>query len=155
MRVISVKLFNLLLILRSGFSGPEHRVLLKKALRVLASRLKEEEKDLTLDQLSRCDQLSYSMCAFCQWRGWSVTSVFGVYILRHAFQYLQNFRSSLPSLNTALCLIQLLIVLTQFGGSNHRAYREQICEFDLHYCILHIELHYTVTMKLSRHLNVH
>lgn len=88
----------------SGFSGPEHRVLLKKALRVLASRLKEEETDLTLDQLSR-----------------------------HAFQYLQNFRSSLPSLNTALCLTQLLIVLTQFGGSNHRAYREQISSLAKHF----------------------
>ncbi|XP_057186897.1 Fanconi anemia group D2 protein isoform X2 [Triplophysa rosa] len=88
----------------SGFSGPEHRVLLKKALRVLASRLKEEETDLTLDQLSR-----------------------------HAFQYLQNFKSSLPSLHTALCLTQLLIVLTQFGGSNHRAYREQISSLAKHF----------------------
>ncbi|KAA0722888.1 Fanconi anemia group D2 protein [Triplophysa tibetana] len=88
----------------SGFSGPEQRVLLKTALRVLASRLKEEESDLTLDQLSR-----------------------------HAFQYLQNFKSSLPSLNTALCLTQLLIVLTQFGGSNHRAYREQISSLAKHF----------------------
>nr|XP_055029722.1 Fanconi anemia group D2 protein isoform X2 [Misgurnus anguillicaudatus] len=88
----------------AGFSGTEHRVLLKKALRVLASRLKEEETDLVLDQLSR-----------------------------HAFQYLQNFRSSLPSLTTALCLTQLLIVLAQFGGSNHRTYREQISSLARHF----------------------
>uniref|UniRef100_A0A673HUZ6 Fanconi anemia group D2 protein-like n=1 Tax=Sinocyclocheilus rhinocerous TaxID=307959 RepID=A0A673HUZ6_9TELE len=65
----------------AGFSGPEHRALLKSALGVLAGRLKEDETDLTLDQLSR-----------------------------HAFEYLQNFRSTVPSLNTALCLTQLLIV---------------------------------------------
>uniref|UniRef100_A0A8C1GLX2 FA complementation group D2 n=1 Tax=Cyprinus carpio TaxID=7962 RepID=A0A8C1GLX2_CYPCA len=81
----------------AGFSGPEHRALLKSALGVLAGRLKEDETDLTLDQLSR-----------------------------HAFEYLQNFRSTVPSLNTALCLIQLLIVLSQYGGLNHRTYREQI-----------------------------
>uniref|UniRef100_A0A673I040 Fanconi anemia group D2 protein-like n=1 Tax=Sinocyclocheilus rhinocerous TaxID=307959 RepID=A0A673I040_9TELE len=81
----------------AGFSGPEHRALLKSALGVLAGRLKEDETDLTLDQLSR-----------------------------HAFEYLQNFRSTVPSLNTALCLTQLLIVLSQYGGSNHRTYREQI-----------------------------
>uniref|UniRef100_A0A8C1VBK6 FA complementation group D2 n=1 Tax=Cyprinus carpio TaxID=7962 RepID=A0A8C1VBK6_CYPCA len=83
----------------AGFSGPEHRALLKSALGVLAGRLKEDETDLTLDQLSRWE---------------------------HAFEYLQNFRSTVPSLNTALCLIQLLIVLSQYGGSNHRTYREQI-----------------------------
>uniref|UniRef100_A0A8C1VBP9 FA complementation group D2 n=1 Tax=Cyprinus carpio TaxID=7962 RepID=A0A8C1VBP9_CYPCA len=59
----------------AGFSGPEHRALLKSALGVLAGRLKEDETDLTLDQLSR-----------------------------HAFEYLQNFRSTVPSLNTALLL---------------------------------------------------
>uniref|UniRef100_A0A673HYJ0 Fanconi anemia group D2 protein-like n=1 Tax=Sinocyclocheilus rhinocerous TaxID=307959 RepID=A0A673HYJ0_9TELE len=84
----------------AGFSGPEHRALLKSALGVLAGRLKEDETDLTLDQLSR-----------------------------HAFEYLQNFRSTVPSLNTALCLTQLLIVLSQYGGSNHRTYREQISAF--------------------------
>uniref|UniRef100_A0A671Q8N1 FA complementation group D2 n=1 Tax=Sinocyclocheilus anshuiensis TaxID=1608454 RepID=A0A671Q8N1_9TELE len=83
----------------AGFSGPEHRALLKSALGVLAGRLKEDETDLTLDQLSRWE---------------------------HAFEYLQNFRSTVPSLNTALCLTQLLIVLSQYGGSNHRTYREQI-----------------------------
>uniref|UniRef100_A0A672Q6K7 Fanconi anemia group D2 protein-like n=1 Tax=Sinocyclocheilus grahami TaxID=75366 RepID=A0A672Q6K7_SINGR len=81
----------------AGFSGLEHRALLKSALGVLAGRLKEDETDLTLDQLSR-----------------------------HAFEYLQNFQSTVPSLNTALCLTQLLIVLSQYGGSNHRTYREQI-----------------------------
>ncbi|XP_073707909.1 Fanconi anemia group D2 protein [Garra rufa] len=81
----------------AGFSSPEHRALLKSALGVLAGRLKEDETDLTLDQLSR-----------------------------NAFEYLQNFRSTVPSLNTALCLTQLLIVLSQYGGSNHRTYREQI-----------------------------
>ncbi|XP_051568967.1 Fanconi anemia group D2 protein isoform X1 [Myxocyprinus asiaticus] len=88
----------------AGFSGPEHRALLKNALGVLASRLKEEETDLTLDQLSR-----------------------------HAFQYLQNFRSTVPSLSTALCLTQLLIVLSQYGGSNHRTYREQISSLARHF----------------------
>uniref|UniRef100_A0A671Q8B5 FA complementation group D2 n=1 Tax=Sinocyclocheilus anshuiensis TaxID=1608454 RepID=A0A671Q8B5_9TELE len=78
----------------------KHRALLKSALGVLAGRLKEDETDLTLDQLSR-----------------------------HAFEYLQNFRSTVPSLNTALCLTQLLIVLSQYGGSNHRTYREQISAF--------------------------
>ncbi|RXN03852.1 Fanconi anemia group D2 [Labeo rohita] len=88
----------------AGFSGPEHRALLKSALGVLAGRLKEDETDLTLDQLSR-----------------------------HAFEYLQNFRSTVPSLNTALCLTQLLIVLSQYGGSNHRTYREQITSLSRHF----------------------
>uniref|UniRef100_A0A673HY13 Fanconi anemia group D2 protein-like n=1 Tax=Sinocyclocheilus rhinocerous TaxID=307959 RepID=A0A673HY13_9TELE len=88
----------------AGFSGPEHRALLKSALGVLAGRLKEDETDLTLDQLSR-----------------------------HAFEYLQNFRSTVPSLNTALCLTQLLIVLSQYGGSNHRTYREQITSLTRHF----------------------
>ncbi|XP_077054270.1 Fanconi anemia group D2 protein isoform X2 [Siphateles boraxobius] len=88
----------------AGFSGLEHRALLKRALGVLASRLKEEETDLTLDQLSR-----------------------------HAFEYLQNFRSTVPSLHTALCLTQLLIVLSQYGGSNHRNYRELITSLSKHF----------------------
>uniref|UniRef100_A0A672LRP3 Fanconi anemia group D2 protein-like n=1 Tax=Sinocyclocheilus grahami TaxID=75366 RepID=A0A672LRP3_SINGR len=88
----------------AGFSGPEHRAVLKSALGVLAGRLKEDETDLTLDQLSR-----------------------------HAFEYLQNFRSTVPSLNTALCLTQLLIVLSQYGGSNHRTYREQITSLTRHF----------------------
>ncbi|XP_073808860.1 Fanconi anemia group D2 protein isoform X2 [Danio rerio] len=88
----------------SGFSIPEHRGLLKSALGILAGRLKEDQADLTLDQLSR-----------------------------HAFEYLQNFRSTVPSLNTALCLTQLLIVLSQYGGSNHRTYREQITSLTKHF----------------------
>lgn len=88
----------------AGFSIPEHRALLKSTLGILAGRLKEEETELTLDQLSR-----------------------------HAFEYLQNFRSTVPSLNTALCLMQLLIVLSQYGGSNHRTYREQITSLTKHF----------------------
>uniref|UniRef100_A0A671Q924 FA complementation group D2 n=1 Tax=Sinocyclocheilus anshuiensis TaxID=1608454 RepID=A0A671Q924_9TELE len=95
-----------LLLQVAGFSGPEHRALLKSALGVLAGRLKEDETDLTLDQLSRWE---------------------------HAFEYLQNFRSTVPSLNTALCLTQLLIVLSQYGGSNHRTYREQITSLTRHF----------------------
>jgi len=50
-------IFNhLLFIFRAGFSGLEHRALLKSALGVLASRLKEDETDLTLDQLSRWER---------------------------------------------------------------------------------------------------
>ncbi|XP_056316322.1 Fanconi anemia group D2 protein [Danio aesculapii] len=88
----------------AGFSIPENRALLKSSLGILAGRLKEEETELTLDQLSR-----------------------------HAFEYLQNFRSTVPSLNTALCLTQLLIVLSQYGGSNHRTYREQITSLTKHF----------------------
>lgn len=58
-----------------------------------------------------------------------------IYMLRHAFEYLQNFRSTVPSLNTALCLTQLLIVLSQYGGSNHRTYREQISAFPVLYAV--------------------
>ncbi|TRY99785.1 hypothetical protein DNTS_033949 [Danionella cerebrum] len=88
----------------AGFSISEHRALLKRALGVLAGRLKEEETELTLDQLSR-----------------------------HAFEYLQNFRSTVPCLSTALCLTQLLIVLSQYGGTNHRSYREQIASLAKHF----------------------
>lgn len=53
-----------LFIFRAGFSGLEHRALLKSALGVLASRLKEEETDLTLDQLSRWEhQCTYFLFA--------------------------------------------------------------------------------------------
>ncbi|KAJ7999200.1 hypothetical protein DPEC_G00212960 [Dallia pectoralis] len=79
----------------SGFSQPENRVLLKKALGVLANRLKEGEPDLTLEQL-----------------------------IRHSFEYLLNFHSTVPSLYIALCLTQLLITVAERGG-NQGKYREQ------------------------------
>ncbi|XP_015243810.1 PREDICTED: Fanconi anemia group D2 protein isoform X3 [Cyprinodon variegatus] len=80
----------------SGFSQPGQRSLLKKALGVLAGRLKEGGPELTLDQL-----------------------------VRHSFEYLLNFRSTMPSLSTALCLSQLLSTLSEKGG-NPGAFREQI-----------------------------
>uniref|UniRef100_A0A8C7G930 FA complementation group D2 n=1 Tax=Oncorhynchus kisutch TaxID=8019 RepID=A0A8C7G930_ONCKI len=63
----------------SGFSQPEHRGLLKKTLGVLADRLKEGGPELTMDQL-----------------------------IKHSFEYLLNFHSTVPSLSIALCLSQLL-----------------------------------------------
>uniref|UniRef100_A0A3P9ITR3 FA complementation group D2 n=1 Tax=Oryzias latipes TaxID=8090 RepID=A0A3P9ITR3_ORYLA len=75
----------------SGFSQPGHRNLLKKALGVLAERLKEGDADLTLE---------------------------------HSFEYLLNFRSTMPSLNTALCLSQLLSTVAERGG-NAAAHRDQ------------------------------
>ncbi|KAL2091556.1 hypothetical protein ACEWY4_013819 [Coilia grayii] len=81
----------------SGFGQPEHRALLKSMLGVLASRLKEEEAELSMEQL-----------------------------VRHSFEYLLNFRASIPSLSTALCLTQLLTVLAPCAGPNHTALRGQI-----------------------------
>ncbi|XP_058258381.1 Fanconi anemia group D2 protein isoform X2 [Hemibagrus wyckioides] len=88
----------------SGFSQPEHRPLLKSALSVLASRLKEKDADLTLEQL-----------------------------IKHSFEYLLNFRSTVPSLNTALILTQLLIVLSQYGRSSHSFYREHTASLAKHF----------------------
>ncbi|XP_070814866.1 Fanconi anemia group D2 protein [Chaetodon trifascialis] len=79
----------------SGFSQPGQRSLRKKALGVLAGRLKEGGAELTLDQL-----------------------------VKHSFEYLVNFRSTVPSLSTALCLSQLLSTVSEKGG-NPAAYREQ------------------------------
>ncbi|XP_037639089.1 Fanconi anemia group D2 protein [Sebastes umbrosus] len=79
----------------SGFSQPGKRSLLKKALGVLAERLKEGSAELTLEQL-----------------------------VKHSFEYLVNFCSTLPSLSTALCLSQLLSTVSEKGG-NPAAYREQ------------------------------
>ncbi|XP_054472432.1 Fanconi anemia group D2 protein [Anoplopoma fimbria] len=79
----------------SGFSQPGQRSLLKKALGVLAERLKEESAELTLGQL-----------------------------VKQSFEYLVNFRSTMPSLSTALCLSQLLSTVSEKGG-NPAAYREQ------------------------------
>uniref|UniRef100_A0A8C8F8I2 Fanconi anemia group D2 protein n=1 Tax=Oncorhynchus tshawytscha TaxID=74940 RepID=A0A8C8F8I2_ONCTS len=79
----------------SGFSQPEHRGLLKKTLGVLADRLKEGGPELTMDQL-----------------------------IKHSFEYLLNFHSTVPSLSIALCLSQLLSTVADRGG--HQAtYREQ------------------------------
>ncbi|XP_005799947.3 Fanconi anemia group D2 protein [Xiphophorus maculatus] len=79
----------------SGFSQPGQRSLLKKALGLLAGRLKEGGPELTLEQL-----------------------------VKHSFEYLLNFRSTMPSLSTALCLSQLLSTVSEKGG-NPGAYREQ------------------------------
>ncbi|KAM4740758.1 Fanconi anemia group D2 protein [Anableps anableps] len=79
----------------SGFSQPGQRSLLKKALGVLAGRLKEGGPELTLEQL-----------------------------VKHSFEYLLNFRSTMPSLSTAMCLTQLLITVSEKGGSSG-TYREQ------------------------------
>ncbi|KAG7219243.1 hypothetical protein INR49_019191 [Caranx melampygus] len=80
----------------SGFSLPAQRSLLKKALGVLAERLKEQCSDSTLEQL-----------------------------VKHSFKYLLNFCSTMPSLSTALCLTQLLCTVSDRGG-NSASYREQI-----------------------------
>ncbi|KAF7711634.1 Fanconi anemia group D2 protein isoform X1 [Silurus meridionalis] len=87
----------------SGFSHPEQRPLLKRALGVLASRLKEKDADLTLEQL-----------------------------IKHSFEYLLNFRSTLPSLNTALILTRLLIVLSQYARSSPSFYREHTASLAKH-----------------------
>uniref|UniRef100_A0AAZ3S4E6 FA complementation group D2 n=1 Tax=Oncorhynchus tshawytscha TaxID=74940 RepID=A0AAZ3S4E6_ONCTS len=71
----------------SGFSQPEHRGLLKKTLGVLADRLKEGGPELTMDQL-----------------------------IKHSFEYLLNFHSTVPSLSIALCLSQLLSTVADRGG---------------------------------------
>ncbi|XP_028261743.1 Fanconi anemia group D2 protein isoform X2 [Parambassis ranga] len=80
----------------SGFSQPGQRSLLKKALGVLAGRLKECSAELSLEQL-----------------------------VKHSFEYLLNFRSTMPSLGTALCFTQLLSNVSEKGGSS-AAYREKI-----------------------------
>ncbi|KAK5933909.1 hypothetical protein CgunFtcFv8_014354 [Champsocephalus gunnari] len=79
----------------SGFSQPGQRSLLKKALGVLAERLKEESAEFTLEQL-----------------------------VKHSFKYLMNFDSTMPNLSTALILSQLLSTVSERGG-DPAAYREQ------------------------------
>uniref|UniRef100_A0AAY5EW06 FA complementation group D2 n=1 Tax=Electrophorus electricus TaxID=8005 RepID=A0AAY5EW06_ELEEL len=71
----------------SGFSQPEQRALLRRALGVLASRLKEEDTDLSMEQF-----------------------------IKHSSEYLLNLRSTVPSLSAALSLTQLIITLGQCGG---------------------------------------
>ncbi|KAJ3603047.1 hypothetical protein NHX12_030791, partial [Muraenolepis orangiensis] len=79
----------------SGFSQPGHRSLLKSALGILASRLKEGGPELTLEQL-----------------------------VQHSFEYLLNFRSTVPRLSVALGLSQLLSTVSERAGHT-TAYREQ------------------------------
>ncbi|XP_053326143.1 Fanconi anemia group D2 protein isoform X2 [Spea bombifrons] len=67
-----------------GFSQHENRKLLKSALGVLAGRLKEVDAELALEELAS-----------------------------QSFSYLQNLHTSVPTCSSALCLIQLLIVLTE------------------------------------------
>ncbi|XP_077386659.1 Fanconi anemia group D2 protein isoform X2 [Festucalex cinctus] len=78
----------------SGFSQPDHRSLLKKALGVLAGRLKDGGAELSLELL-----------------------------VKHSFEYLLNFRSTIPNLSSALCLSQLLSTVSEKG--NAASYREQ------------------------------
>uniref|UniRef100_A0A3Q3GXC8 FA complementation group D2 n=1 Tax=Kryptolebias marmoratus TaxID=37003 RepID=A0A3Q3GXC8_KRYMA len=87
----------------SGFSQPGQRNLLKKALGVLAGRLKEGGPELTLEQL-----------------------------VKHSFEYLLNFRSTMPSLGAALCLSQLLSTVSEKGG-NPADYREQTAFLARHF----------------------
>ncbi|XP_072308789.1 Fanconi anemia group D2 protein [Eucyclogobius newberryi] len=79
----------------SGFSQPGQRSSVKKALQVLAGRLKEGETELSLEQLVKC-----------------------------SFEYLQNFRNTMPSLSTALCLTRLLSTVSE-KRSHAAAYRKQ------------------------------
>ncbi|XP_019736648.1 Fanconi anemia group D2 protein isoform X3 [Hippocampus comes] len=79
----------------SGFSLPGHRSLLKKALGVLVGRVKDGGTELNLELL-----------------------------VKHSFEYLLNFRSTIPNLSSALCLSQLLSTISEKGG-NAIAYREQ------------------------------
>lgn len=73
-----------------------------------------------------------------KWRSW--TSVFVlwrqsrycavVFVFRQSFEYLLNFRSTMPSLNTALCLSQLLSTVSEKGG-NAAAHRDQTGQTDM------------------------
>ncbi|XP_066554205.1 Fanconi anemia group D2 protein isoform X1 [Amia ocellicauda] len=81
----------------NGFTQQENRKLLKMALGVLAGRLKEKEVELGLEEL-----------------------------VRHTFEYLLNFRSTMPNCSTALSLNQLLMVVAERAGPSVSAYREQI-----------------------------
>ncbi|XP_041834806.1 Fanconi anemia group D2 protein isoform X2 [Melanotaenia boesemani] len=87
----------------SGFSQPGQRSLWKKALGVLAGRIKEGGAELSLEQL-----------------------------VKHSFEYLLNFRSTMPNLSTALCLSQLLSTVSEKGG-NSAAYRAQSASLAQHF----------------------
>ncbi|XP_023659923.1 Fanconi anemia group D2 protein isoform X2 [Paramormyrops kingsleyae] len=84
----------------NGFTEHEQRPLLKSALEVLAGRLKEHEAALSLEEL-----------------------------IRHSFEYLLNFRSSVPTLSSALSLTQLLIVIS----ANQTSCRGQIAPLVRHF----------------------
>ncbi|XP_054640735.1 Fanconi anemia group D2 protein isoform X2 [Dunckerocampus dactyliophorus] len=79
----------------SGFSQPGHRSLLKKALGVLAGRLKDGGDETTLELL-----------------------------VKSSLEYLLKFRSTIPNLSSALCLSQLLSAVSEKGG-NPAAYKEE------------------------------
>ncbi|XP_067089997.1 Fanconi anemia group D2 protein [Osmerus mordax] len=87
----------------SGFSQTQQRGLLKEALGVLASQLHKGGPEPTLDQLTR--------------RG---------------FEYLLNFRCSVPSLSSALTLSQLLSTVAGRGPSP-AAYREHTASLARHF----------------------
>uniref|UniRef100_A0A3B3DEB8 FA complementation group D2 n=1 Tax=Oryzias melastigma TaxID=30732 RepID=A0A3B3DEB8_ORYME len=55
-----------------------------------------------------------------------------VFVFRQSFEYLLNFRSTMPSLNTALCLSQLLSTVSEKGG-NAAAHRDQTGQTDIIY----------------------
>lgn len=134
-----VFMFVCLGLCRSGFSQPGQRSLLKKALGVLAGRLQEGGADWPLEQLvkwamqfkewlhRKCFIVFQRFCCFC------VTTELCLQHLcvffRHSFEYLLNFRSTMPSLGTALCLSQLLSTVTERGG-NPAPYREQTGQSD-------------------------
>ncbi|CAL9703931.1 unnamed protein product [Knipowitschia caucasica] len=79
----------------SGFSQPGQRSSLRKAFEVLAGRLKQGETQSSLEQL-----------------------------VKFSFEYLQNVSSTMPSLSTALSLLQLLSTVSERGG-HAAAYRSQ------------------------------
>ncbi|KAK1796543.1 hypothetical protein P4O66_009579 [Electrophorus voltai] len=88
----------------SGFSQPEQRALLRRALGVLASRLKEEDTDLSMEQF-----------------------------IKHSSEYLLNLRSTVPSLSAALSLTQLIITLGQCGGPSPGSHRNAIASLAKHF----------------------
>uniref|UniRef100_A0A3B3DFM1 FA complementation group D2 n=1 Tax=Oryzias melastigma TaxID=30732 RepID=A0A3B3DFM1_ORYME len=55
-----------------------------------------------------------------------------VFVFRQSFEYLLNFRSTMPSLNTALCLSQLLSTVSEKGG-NAAAHRDQTASLVRHF----------------------
>ncbi|XP_061778669.1 Fanconi anemia group D2 protein isoform X3 [Nerophis ophidion] len=86
----------LLQVLNTIFScQPGHRRLLKRALGVMAGRLKEEGPELNLELL-----------------------------VKHSLDYLLNFHSTIPNLSSALTLSQLLSTVAEKGG-NPVAFKEQ------------------------------
>ena len=66
----------------------------------------------------------------CAFHGLNVSSPPLFLLLRHSFEYLLNFGSTMPSLSTCLCLSQLLSTVSEKGG-NPAAYREQTGRSDM------------------------